>query len=220
MQQNMAKGCMEGIVTKALARSEGGYLSQRNRRYATIFGARRSSLPEYLERGEVEALVKHAPNPQSRLLMLLQWRAGLRVSEAVALEVGDLHLDGERPTLAVRMGKGRKPRMVPVHPELGMTLQNMLAFGGLRRGRLVEAHRVTAWRWVEQAAQKAVENHDLGPDRHIGTHTLRHSAARHWLANGVPINKVSIWLGHAHLQTTLVYLAILPDAAGDMTRVP
>ena len=203
-----------------LARRQGGPLAVRRQRLATIFGAKRSALPEYLEQCEVEALLKHAPNPQSRLLMLLQWRAGLRVSEAVSLEVGDLHLDGQKPTLLVRQGKGKKPRMVPVHPELQTTLLNMLAFGGLKHGRLVPYHRVTAWRWVEKAVTKAVENHDMGPERRIGTHTLRHSAARHWLANGVPINKVSLWLGHASLQTTLVYLAILPDAAGDMARVP
>ena len=47
--------------------------------------------------------------------MLEQWRAGLRVSEALALETRDLHLDTERPTLRVRQGKGRKARVVPVN---------------------------------------------------------------------------------------------------------
>ena len=56
--------------------------------------------------------------------------------------------------------------------------------------------------------------------RKVATHTLRHSAARHWLASGIPINVVSRWLGHASLQTTLIYLQILPDPLGDMDRVP
>ena len=50
-------------------------------------------LPEYLERDEVNALIAAAPNPRARLIMLEQWRAGLRVSEAHALEARDLHLD-------------------------------------------------------------------------------------------------------------------------------
>ena len=54
----------------------------------------------------------------------------------------------------------------------------------------------------------------------VGTHTLRHSAARHWLSSGIPINVVSRWLGHAGLQTTLIYLEILPDPLGEMGRVP
>ena len=48
-------------------------------------------LPEYLERDEVNALIAAAPNPKARLVMLEQWRAGLRVSEALALEARDLH---------------------------------------------------------------------------------------------------------------------------------
>ena len=43
-------------------------------------------LPEYLEMAEVNALISAAPNPKARLLMLEQWRASLRVSEALALE--------------------------------------------------------------------------------------------------------------------------------------
>ena len=54
----------------------------------------------------------------------------------------------------------------------------------------------------------------------MGTHTLRHSAARHWLSSRIPINVVGRWLGHASLQTTLVYLEILPDPLGEMGRVP
>ena len=65
-------------------------------------------LPEYLELSEVNALISAAPNPKARLIMLEQWRAGLRVSEALALEARDLHLDSDRPTLVVRQGKGRK----------------------------------------------------------------------------------------------------------------
>ena len=64
-------------------------------------------LPEYLEMAEVSALIVAAPNPKVRLIMLEQWRAGLRVSEALALEARDLHLNSDRPTLVVWQGKGR-----------------------------------------------------------------------------------------------------------------
>ena len=49
--------------------------------------ARRKSLPEYLEQRHVETLLELAPNGQGRLIMLCQWRSGLRISEALALEV-------------------------------------------------------------------------------------------------------------------------------------
>ena len=53
-----------------------------------------------------------------------------------------------------------------------------------------------------------------------GTHTLRHSAARYWLLNDVPINVVSKWLGHSNLKTTMVYLKLVADPGGFMERVP
>ena len=50
-------------------------------------------LPEYLEAHEVDALIRAAPNPRARLLFLIEWRAGLRISEALAVETRDLSLD-------------------------------------------------------------------------------------------------------------------------------
>lgn len=50
-------------------------------------------LPEYPEAEEVNAIIRLAPNPKAKLLVLEQWRAGLRVSEALDLEVRDLSLD-------------------------------------------------------------------------------------------------------------------------------
>ena len=111
--------------------------------------AQRSTLPEYLEPSEVESLIHAAPHGQARLIMLAQWRAGLRVSEAVALEVADLSLDGDRPTLRVRRGKGSKDRIVPVHPELAAAFRQVIDFAGVRRGPLVSATRQTAWRWTK-----------------------------------------------------------------------
>ena len=181
--------------------------------------ARRSTLPEYLEPPEIEALIHSAPHGQARLIMLVQWRAGLRVSEAVGLEVADLQLDGDRPTLRVRQGKGHKDRIVPVHPELTAAFRQVIDFGNVRRGPLVNTSRSTAWRWVKAALDRAQELGTIPAGRWVGTHTLRHSAARHWLASGVPINVVSRWLGHSSIQTTLIYLEILPDPSGYIERV-
>ena len=95
------------------------------------FEALANRLPEYIDAHEVNALLRAAPNPRARLLMMIEWRAGLRVFEALALEVGDLSLDVELPTLRVRQGKGRKARIVPVHPELHSALSSALQFGNI-----------------------------------------------------------------------------------------
>jgi site-specific recombinase XerD len=72
----------------------------------------------------------------------------------------------------------------------------------------------------QRAYARAVELGTLPIRKHVTTHTPRHSAARHWLASGIPINVVSCWLGHASLQTTLIYPEVLPDPLGDIERVP
>ena len=76
--------------------------------------------------------------------MLEQWRACLRVSEALDLEVQDLSLDTATPTLRVRSGKSGKSRLVPVHPELHGALGSALAYGDISQGRIIEAHPATA----------------------------------------------------------------------------
>ena len=116
---------------------------------------RQKRIPEYLEADEVNAIIRAAPNPKAKLLMLEQWRAGLRVSGALDLEVRDLSIDTPNPTIRVRSGKGGRSRLVPVHPELHGTLSSALAYGNIRQGSIVEAHPATAWRWVQAAVKRA-----------------------------------------------------------------
>ena len=179
-----------------------------------------ATLPEYLELGEVRALLDAAAHAQARLLFLIQWRAGLRISEAVALEPADLTLGVDRPTLRVRRGKGRRTRIGPVHPELAAGLTTALDYARRRPGPIVDISRSTGLRWVKAAVARATEFGGLRAGRTIGTHTLRHSYARRLLVNGIPINYVSRWLGHSPLSTTLVYLELVPDPAGTLAGVP
>lgn len=180
----------------------------------------KSRLPEYLLQDEVEMLMRVAVNPWAAMAMLIQWRAGLRVSEAIDLEPGDLTLDDERPTLRVRMGKGRKPRLVPVHPELAAALRNYVRFMPRGQQKLVPVNRSTVWRWMQASYEKLVQLGGIAAGKKAGTHVLRHSCARHWLVSGVPINVISLWLGHSRLETTLIYLKLVPDPVGFMERVP
>lgn len=188
-------------------------------------------LPDYLTREQVDALMTSIPlsprlQSKARLLFLLMWRAGLRISEATRLTWADVALD-DSPTLLVRSGKGRMPRRVPIHPELGEALKVAYAYTPKRSGGLIIAgnnnrplHRGTVWRWLKKTVAEAVRLGRLPSGMRITPHVLRHSAARHWLAHGVPITVVQRWLGHARLWTTLIYLEILPDPRGDMQRIP
>ena len=178
-------------------------------------------LPEYLEAHQVEALIRAAPNPRARLLFLVEWRAGLRISEALALEARDLSLESDLPSRHVREGKGSKPRIVPVHPELRVALTSALEFGDVgREDRIIRASRATADRWIKKAAAKARELGVIPAGRRVSNHTLRHSYARHLLLHGRPINFVSRWLGHASIHPTLIYLELVPDPTGSLASVP
>ena len=133
----------------------------------------------------MNAIIRTAPSPKAKLLMLEQWRAGLRVSEALDLEVRDLSLDTHCPTLRLRSGKGGKSRLVPVHPELHEALSSALADVPVSQGRIVEANPTTAWRWVQAAVKRVEELGAITPGKQMGTHTLRHSYAHNLLMNGM-----------------------------------
>lgn len=171
-------------------------------------------IPAYLTVSEINLLLEHAPHERARLLMLLQWRAGLRVSEALALTWGDFDLAGR--TIRVQHGKGDKERLVPMHPELISLIRSfhILKDRMPAKEKLLSGKRWMALKWVKDAAIAA----DI--TKQIGTHTLRHSAARHWSVSGVPVDHISQWLGHSRLEITMVYLRrLVPDPGGHMEKV-
>ena len=135
-------------------------------------------------------------------------------------EVSAIIRAAPNPTVRVLSGKGGKSRLVPVHPELHGALGSALAYGDISQGRIVEAHPATAWRWVKTAVRRAEELGAISPGKQVSTHTLRHSYARHLLMNGIPINYLSRWLGHSSIQTTLIYLELVPDPTGSLALVP
>ena len=177
-------------------------------------------MPAYLSPSQMEALLDHAPSPQARLLFTLQWRAGLRIAEALDIRPADIDADGG--LLRVRNGKGGKERLVPLHPDLRQAIEMYRHWQprARRSGPLAQTSKRTALRWVQAAVDSAIAAGDLPPGTDIGTHSLRHSAARHWLASGVQISRVQHWLGHAQLATTVrIYLPLIPDPGDEMGKV-
>lgn len=143
----------------------------------------------------------HLPQGQPYWLALVQWRAGLRVAEAYALQWCDLNLAGELPAITTRQGKGGKPRIIPAHPELAA------AFNAIRRGkpndRISNVTTRTAQNWVGASITNArlsevATSTSMQPP---SCHSLRHSCARHWINSSLPVNTVSAQLGHATPQS-------------------
>ncbi len=186
-------------------------------------GGRERKLPRDLSEEMVEALIglPDTADPRGRrdrALLEMIYGLGLRLSEAVGLNLGDLDLPGER--LRVR-GKGNKERELPligaaakalaVHLEgrldpadwlrlrdgnAGGDLAGLPVFAG-RRGRRIAPRTV----------QAMVARHagSLAGLRGVSPHTLRHSFATHLLDGGAGIRIVQELLGHEHLATTQIY---------------
>ena len=89
-------------------------------------------LPDYLSAEEVEGLLSVVDDVPSRVLFQIEWRAGLRVSEALHLQVQDVNLRAHRPSLRVVCGKGGRSREVPIHWDLAAALH--IYVGMVREG--------------------------------------------------------------------------------------
>src|SRR5438309_10778575 len=169
-------------------------------------------LPAVLSVEEVTLLLQAAPGPKYKAAFATADGAGLRVSEVVALKVGDV--DSERMLLRVERGKGRKDRHAMLSPQLlellrawwreGRRRSLLLPGGWLFPGRNpvepLSARQLC--RVVRAAAQAA------GINKRVSPHTLRHSFATHLLEQGVDVRVIQTLLGHAKLDTTALYTRV------------
>jgi integrase/recombinase XerC len=143
-------------------------------------------------------------------VLALAWGAGLRISEILGINRGDAPLPGADTPLRV-VGKGNKPRAVPVLPAVRERVAAYLdacplplaaagpLFVGARGGRLNPAivqKAMRAWRLA------------MGLPDNATPHALRHSFATHLLAGGADLRAVQDLLGHASLSTTQRYTAV------------
>ena len=164
-----------------------------------------SKLPAVLNGAEVRALLAVCKLLKHRLIIGLCYECGLRCSEVRNLEVADA--DIQRGMLHVRMGKGSKDRCLPLGKMLCRGIAQYLSAEHhvkyLFEGNDGDALSQRGTQWVVGEAVKRA-----GIRKEVHTHTLRHSYATHLLEQGVNILTIQELLGHAHIETTMVYLHI------------
>ena len=169
---------------------------------------------------EVRAIL-NAPDLTTRLgvrdraMMHLCFAAGLRVSELVGAMMANLSL--QRPPSLLVLGKGRKERCLPLWKETAADLRAWLTLrGSVRVPELfVNAEGAPMTRAgfeyvLEKHARAAAETCPSLRARSISPHQLRHSCAVIMLQATHDIRKVALWLGHADIRTTEVYLRMDP----------
>ena len=167
------------------------------------------SLPKALTREEVKRLLSVIPptRKRDRLIVLLLYGAGLRVSELCNLRRKDVDL--ERNLIVVRGGKGAKDRVVPIPAFLGDAIRDYLESREDDSEYLIVEDRrrnkdrlstKTVWHLLKKYGERAgVE---------VTPHKLRHSFATHMLENGVDIRAIQELLGHSNLSTTQIYTKV------------
>ena len=119
--------------------------------------------------------------------------------------------------IKVRQGKGAKDRLVPVQTELHISYQVITSW--IQQDHFIKYSAKTMQRRYAEVFKIAKAAGIVPEDKAYASHVFRHSAARHWITQGVPINVISRWLGHADIQTTLLYLKLFPDPEGYMENV-
>lgn len=169
------------------------------------FVKKTKKLPVVLSREEIGKIIDSTNNSKHKLIMALAYGAGLRVSEAVKLKVQDINLD--ELIIHVKFSKGKKDRITIFPDKLKNAFLNLIAgkeksdfvFESERGGKLT-TH--TAQKVFSNALKKAEIN------KPASFHSLRHSFATHLLENGVDIRYVQELLGHANIQTTMIYTKV------------
>lgn len=179
--------------------------------------------PEPLTRSEIESLLaavgRGIAGPRNRALIVVMWRSGLRIAEALALYPKDI--DRDAGTVTVLRGKGGKRRQVAIDAYALGTLERWLRMReklGLGGGEPIfcTIDRSTRGKAMYSSYVRDMLKHraaEAGIEKRVHPHGLRHTMAFELLMEGQPLGVIRDQLGHSNLATTLRYCDHLSPAA-------
>jgi site-specific recombinase XerD len=163
-------------------------------------------LPVVLSKAEIKKMIDGERNTKHRLLLMIVYASGLRVSEAVRLKRQDI--DISRKSLMIISGKGRKDRYTimsqTVIETLALYYSQYEISGWLFRGADPSRHLNirSAQHIFKHALKKA------GIEKNASIHSLRHSFATHLLESGTDISYIGELMGHSSIRTTARYTQV------------
>jgi site-specific recombinase XerD len=163
-------------------------------------------LPVVFSQKELRLLFKTPQRLKQRILLSLIYSAGLRVSEVCKLKISDIDFD--RKQIHIRLSKNNKSRYVVLSDYIAKGICQYIEgakpkdflFNGREKGSPL-GHSA-----VQQSFRLAMDKSQIQKEACV--HTLRHSFATHLLEQGVDIVTIKEQLGHAHIQTTMMYLHV------------
>jgi len=199
------------------------HVLQRNWHLFDILRAKSGGrLPAILSQDEVRAILRGVRTPHNHAFLSTVYACGLRLQEAQYLEVSDI--DSQRMMIHVHRGKGAKDRFVPL-PRATLTILRThwrshrnpcLLFPARGRNGRAGATATTpmAKSSVQGAFRHATRAAGIGK-RGVSVHTLRHCYATHLLEAGVNPHVIQRYMGHASLESTMLYLHLTHKGTED-----
>jgi site-specific recombinase XerD len=183
------------------------------------------TLPEVITREQVRQIIRAATTQRMRVFFWTVYAMGLRLNEALNLQVGDI--DAARKLVHIHRGKGAKDRYLPISQFTIDALRRywlthrhrkfLFPADGrnhtLRPGTVSPAKTPMSMTAAQTAIKKITRQLDFG--KKVSIHTLRHSFATHLLEAGVSLRIIQQYLGHSSLMTTIEYLHLTDTAAAD-----
>ena len=180
--------------------------------FNTLSIPRPQSLPDVLSIAEVRRLIDAVHTAHNKAFFWTVYSLGLRLQEALNLQVGDI--DSDRMLVHVHRGKGAKDRFVPLPLRTLTVLRRywkthrhpvwLFPATGRDHDQAATATEPMARSSVHGAIKRVVRR--LGIKKKVTIHTLRHSYATHLLEAGINLRLIQRYLGHSSLQATMIYL--------------
>lgn len=169
-------------------------------------------LPEHLTDMEVEMLRNACTTPREKAMVEFFYSTGCRISEVMNANTSDIDFhEGEIKII----GKGGKMRVVYLNPKTIIALEEYLyrrkgASNALFTCERKPYGRIKSKRIFEQAFEELGKK--AGIKKHVHPHLLRHTSATIALEKGMPIQEVKTMLGHARMDTTLIYAEVADES--------
>tara|TARA_R110002111_G_scaffold159791_1_gene226492 strand:+ start:110 stop:928 length:819 start_codon:yes stop_codon:yes gene_type:complete len=169
---------------------------------------RQQKIPELLSISEVKRIIDICRNPKYKMMIMLCYGCGLRLSEVCMLKVKNIA--GEQKVIHLQQAKGAKDRCIPVSDSLLHELRlywqrfHPIVYLFFKVGEDKPLHQSS----LQKSYYKAKK--DAGILKQGGIHALRHAFATHQLMAGMPLPELQHILGHRDIRTTVRYTHWLP----------
>jgi integrase/recombinase XerD len=179
-------------------------------------------LPVVLSAVEVDEFFQHVCTIRNRAALMTAYGAGLRVSEVVSLQVGDIA--SQRKLIRIRQGKGKKDRYAMLSARLLEVLRCWTQRVPRSRSPAGQPQKTSPEDWLfpdwrkdrhmntatlQDACREAARA--AGLTKRVSVHTLRHSFSTHLLENGADSRVIQVLLGHSRIETTMRYAQVSPQ---------